>query len=129
MGKMAFLLIVTISLSACVAGSRDVASDFNHINGGQIPKDKVPEFVDCVSDKFRDRTIGIDNNLFNRQNRRSNGYRVELVSSVGGIAVSADVFDDGRVELFERAHVRSSAFKGERDGFDVCLSKYKITQQ
>lgn len=81
MVKITLVPIIAIVLSACAGvGSRDVAGDFVSINGGQIPKAKVLEFVECVSDKFRDRPIGLDVSLLNRQQRRNNGYRVELVN-------------------------------------------------
>lgn len=129
MVKIALVLIIAIVLSACAgAGSRDVAGDFISINGGQISKANVLEFVECVSDKFRDRQIGLDVNLLNRQQRRNNGYRVELVTNSTGLAISADIFDDGRVELFERTTAIRTRLEDERKGFAICLDKYKIVQ-
>lgn len=124
--KKTFILIIAVALSAC-AGSRDVVGDFVSINRGQIPKTKVLEFVECVSDHFRDRSIGLER-MLNRQQRRSNGYRVELVNTGVGPLLSADIFENGHVELFEWSKAGLISTGDERKGFALCLEKYKIVQ-
>lgn len=101
-------------LSGCAA-SRNVAGDFISINKGEIPKSQVQLFVDCVSDKFRDRTIGLQQ-MLNRQQQRSDGYRVELVNTGIGLLLSADISLDGHVELFQR-NPSAPFTSNEREGF------------
>ena len=59
-------------------------------------------------------------NVESRQTRRTDGYRVETYNRVG-ILVSADIFDDGRVELFEAKAAALINATGERDSFKKCL--------
>lgn len=125
--KIALVLIAATVLSAC-AGNRNAAGDFISINKGQIDKTKVLEFVDCVGDAFHDRSIGLER-MLNRQQRRSNGYRVELVNTGVGLLLSADINDDGSVELFRWSMPAGSMLTGdERKGFASCLEKYKVQQ-
>lgn len=126
--KNTLILIVAVTLSAC-AGNRNVVGDFNSINKGHIEQSKILEFVECVSDHFKDRQTGIDTFFFNRQQRRSDGYRIELVSTTLGLVISADVFEDGRVELFETSGLIRVRLRNEREGFAFCLNEYRILEQ
>lgn len=54
---------------------------------------------------------------------------VELVNTGVGLLLSADIFEDGRVELFQWSMAAGSLYTGdERKGFGLCLEKYKIVQ-
>lgn len=68
----------------------------------------------------------------NRQQRRTDGYRVEtdgyrveLVNPNVGTILSADIFDDGRAELFEWSKAGLISTADERKGFASCLDKHK----
>jgi len=122
-----FVVAITAVILAGCAGNRNVAGDFISINSGQIQKSKVLEFVDCVSDTFHDRSFGLER-MLNRQQRRSNGYRVELVNTGVGTILSADIFEDGRVELFEWSKAGLISTGDERKGFALCLDKHRIVQ-
>lgn len=126
LNKNILVPIVAAFLSAC-ATNRDTPSDYERINSGKVPSSSVSFFRDCVSDKFRDRVAGIGVTWLNRQQRRSDGYRVELVSQDTGALISADIFEDGRVELFETTYLVRIRLQDEREGFARCLSKYKST--
>lgn len=53
---------------------------------------------------------------------------LNLLTNSTGLAISADIFDDGRVELFERTTAIRTRLQDERKGFGFCLDKYKIVQ-
>jgi hypothetical protein len=125
MVKLLIAIVLGVILAAC-AGNRDVKGDFSSINSGQIPKSNVPAFVDCVTDAFHDRSIGLER-MLNRQVRRSTGFRVELVNTGIGLLLSADINDDGHVELFERT-INSPWISEEKRGFSLCLERYKAAR-
>jgi len=54
---------------------------------------------------------------------RSNSYRVESLTH-STILVSAEVFDDGRVQLLESTSAALIITEGEREAFGKCLKKY-----
>lgn len=60
-----------------------------------------------------------------RQQRRSEGYRIESYAGAGSAIaiVSVDIMDDGRAELFESDAAALINTKGEREGFEYCATK------
>lgn len=61
-----------------------------------------------------------------RQQRRSNGFRVESFAGMGSgmLMMSADVLDDGHVELWESDAAALINTRGERSVFAACLRKF-----
>ena len=127
MGRIVIWLTITLLLSSC-AGSRNVEGDFELINSGRISQDDIPQFIDCVSDSFRDRTLGLGVQMISRHRKLSDKYLIELVISDRGLALSADINNDGRVGLYDRVglfHV-NWRLQGEIQGFSNCLAKFEV---
>ena len=61
-----------------------------------------------------------------RQQRRVEGYRVEVITN-SAVLVSADIFDNGYVKLFESKVTALVPTTEERDKFAECLKKFQIT--
>ena len=123
--KLVALLAISALLLLGCAKSRNVAGDFEQVLAGSVPQKNVPVFLDCVTDQFRDRTLGLGVTILHRQQRRSNGYRVELVNDEIGPMLSADIYDDGQVELYETTYFSRFRVKTEREGFAACLAKFQ----
>lgn len=125
--KLSLLLVAILILSACVAPNRRTDPNaFQSKQAGRIDKNDVPAFTDCVMDGFSQSHFIMTN--FNvKQQRRTNGYRVETFAGGGSmIMMSADIFDDGRVELFEADAAALIDTQGERAAFSECLKKYEL---
>ena len=63
-------------------------------------------------------------NISVRQQRRTERYRVETMTR-SSVLLSADVFDNGRVELYESSAAALVNLSGERKAFDDCLSRFR----
>lgn len=122
--KKAAILALSTSLLAGCATNRGNASDYERVSAGVVPVAAIPYFSDCVHDAFKDRTIGLGVNLFNREQQRSDMRRIELVSSESGPLLSADIWKDGHFELFEVTYLVRSRVQGERAQFDACATKF-----
>jgi hypothetical protein len=120
-----FISTSALVLLAGCAHNRETPTDFERVSATSVPTKHLPAFIDCVSDKFRDQVAGIGVSWTNRQQRRSNMYRVELFSDDLGPLLSADIYDDGRVELFETTYPVRTRLGDERAGFAACMEKYK----
>ena len=126
------LLIATslFVLSACIKmPTRANTEDFKIIQKGRIAPADVLMFTDCVMDGF-EKSHFILTQFNVRQSRRSTGYRVD--SCAGGtshILMSADIFDDGRVALWESSAAVLIDTKGERKAFSECLKKTKLAKK
>jgi len=121
--------LAAILLSACVSGpTRDDPEAFKLLREGRVPPASTQAFADCVLDKF-DKAHSILSNATNRQQRRSDSYRIESLAGGRLIIVSADVFDDGRVQLLQSKKSVLVSTSGERDAFDRCLAQYGTPQR
>jgi hypothetical protein len=98
---------------------------------GTVPKADTALFMDCVIDGFNRTENAIRHDIKTTQQRRSSGYRVERRWNLNQslLIVSADISDDGTVELFENIKLSNIApfasNKEEVFAFEVCLNKYK----
>lgn len=125
--KLLLLFISILILTACVASNRRTdPKAFQSKQTGRIDKKDVPAFTDCVMDSFSQSHFIMTG--FNvKQQRRTDGYRVETFSGGGSmIIMSADIFDDGRVELFEAEAAALINTQGECAAFSECLKKYEL---
>jgi hypothetical protein len=62
-------------------------------------------------------------NVSVRQQRRTERYRVEVLTH-SSILLSADVFDNGRVELYESSTAALINLSRERKAFSDCLDRF-----
>ena len=126
--KPLILLVTILFLSGCALVTRLDEDQFDSIQSGQINSSKVPAFVDCLMDGFGKLNIALTTAV-PKQTQRANGFRVETYVDNKLLIMSADVFYDGKVELFEQKNSHSLfsvwSTEGEKTAFDQCLKKYK----
>ena len=121
------LSLVLLLLSACSVPTRVNTEAFKLVHEGRVPPKSTQAFTDCLMDGF-DEAHFTYTNVAIRQQRRSDSYRVEEFMN-SGLIVSADVFDDGRVQLFESVVADFIYTSREREAFAKCLMQYGIGQQ
>lgn len=109
-------------LGAC-ATNRGNPDDYERVSSGTFDQAKIQQFADCANDAFSDRTIGLGVVLFNREQRRTGMRRIELVGNEVGPMLSADIWDDGRYELYEITYPVRFRVQGERSKFDQCAAR------
>ena len=63
-------------------------------------------------------------NVSVRQQRRTERYRVEVLTH-SSVLLSADVIDNGRVELYESSTAALINLAGERKAFAGCLNRFR----
>ena len=120
------LILAALVLVGCVSPKvRGVEGDYSLIASSKVPVSSLPAFRDCASDALHDRTFGLGVQFINRQQRRSDHYRVELVDGDVGPLLSADIYDDGRVELFEINVSAKYRHKDATEAFSQCLTRFK----
>ncbi len=111
-------------MSSCVtAPPRSSQSAFKLIQEGHIPIKNVQAFTDCLMDGF-DVASFVLTTASVRQQRRVEGYRVEIVTN-SAVLISADVFDTGYVKLFESEVAALVPTTEERNIFAECLKKFQ----
>lgn len=119
--------LLSLTLSGCqTTYTRADADKFKSIFASVIPKSSVPAFADCVMDGFESGQPFLANTNV-RQQRRSTGLRIESHAGSGSnsILMSADVHDDGRVQLWESDAALLISTTGVRNAFARCLSNVK----
>ena len=79
--------------------SVDVIVDFDLIEKGFVGRPNVPPFTTCLIPMFRDRASGFGM-INRRQERVNNVLRIENVSVSLSLIVSADIHDNGIVEIY-----------------------------
>jgi hypothetical protein len=72
-----------------------------------------------------DSSSAILTNVSVRQQRRTERYRVEVLTH-SSVLLSADVFDNGRVELYESSTAALINLSGERKAFADCLGRFRM---
>jgi len=114
-------------VAGCSAGpTRADLDGFKLLQKGQVPVEHTQAFTDCLMDGFNKAHWTMTNTNI-RQQRRAECYRVEsLVNS--SILVSADIFDDGRVQLLESKNAVLINTTGERKAFADCVSRFPETR-
>jgi hypothetical protein len=125
--KMLSFILTAALLSACTVGpTRLDTKSFTLLQEGRVPPKSSMVFTDCLMDGFSN-SHTIATNITARQHRRSDLYRVEAFVDAT-ILVSADVFDDGRVQLLESTSTFLINVTGEKDAFAKCLKQYGVAQ-
>lgn len=115
-------LLATLLFVACATPDRSDPGAFTSYRQDQVPPSRVPAFTDCLMDGFSKATW-FGSTLSMRQHRRALGVRIETSVDAKPMALaSADIFDDGRVELFER---RLFQMLDERAAFVACLDRFR----
>jgi hypothetical protein len=124
--KLSVVLACSALLSACAAGpTRNEPEKFNTLYEGKISPSNATVFAECLLDGF-DKSHFMLTNATSRQQRRTDSFRVETLAGGRLILVSADVFDDGRVQLLEAKAASLVNTSGERDAFLGCLDRFKV---
>ncbi len=122
------VLIGLLILSGCSYSTRQDIDQFVSVNKGYIKPADVSVFADCLMDGFSQLNIMLTA-VTPRKETRANGYRVETTIEHKLLIMSADVINDGKVELFEYKNSHSLfgvwSTKGEKEAFEHCLTKYK----
>ena len=125
--KPALIIMLSLMLAACTAPTRTDKDDFFVVSSGMIPSDKVPHFIDCITDGFNKAHSGLTN-VEVRQSIRATGYRVETYTgSFNYLLVSADIFNDGKVVLNESSAAALINTNGEKEAFASCLVEFKLS--
>ncbi len=123
--SLVFFSLVSLLLSGCInAPTRLDVSDFYILNEGKISPMQKSNFADCLLDGFDKSHTGWVN-MINRQQRRTDSIRVESLLKGDTILISVDVFDNGRVVLYESRAAKFINTAGEKASFEKCLSSYK----
>lgn len=116
--------IACLCLSACAGSTRDEPGAFKLLAEGIVAEADAPAFADCLLDGFDKAHFALT--IVNvRQQRRADSFRVEITSN-STLMVSADVFDDGRVRLYESSQAALLNTTGEKDAFQRCLERYRL---
>lgn len=121
--RICITIATSILLIGC-ASNRDQPEDYDLISTTQIPAAALPAFTDCATDAFRERMLGLMSRLTGRQQSRTNMTRVDLVHSDFGVILSADIFKDGKVQLYESKSHFGLFVDEEKDRFSACVKKY-----
>lgn len=124
--KKALLILIAASLTACSSPTRTDTDEFKVILSGNVMPDKVPYFVDCLTDGFNKAHWG-GVNIEVRQSNRATGVRVETYTgTMNYLIMSADVMNDGKVALYESSAAALINTTGEVEAFKGCLTQFQI---
>jgi hypothetical protein len=116
------LFFLVCLMTACVtAPPRSSQNAFKLIQEGRIPVKNTQAFTDCLMDGF-DAASFVLTTAGVRQQRRVEGYRVEVITN-SAVLISADVFDNGYVKLFESEVAVLVPTTEERNVFAGCLER------
>ena len=122
--RFLYLALLSVVLTACVtAPTRSDKAAFTLTQHGEISSSNTQPFTDCLMDGF-DASSFILTNVSVRQQRRTERYRVEVLTR-SSVLLSADVFDNGRVELYESSTAALINLSGERKAFADCLARFR----
>ncbi len=123
--KILYLTFVVIFLSSCAdAPTRLDIEEFKLLQEGKVPKESIQKFTDCLLDGFGNVSLLMDISV--RQQYRSDLCRVETLAGGSIILASADVYNDGIVQLFESSASLFVGTRREKETFDECLKEHGI---
>lgn len=123
--KYLICCIIFSLLTGCSsAPTRQDISEFESLVVGDIPPSSVLEFVSCLHDGFS-QAHAILTDIDTKQQKRSDGYRVETYSGGRILLMSADVLNNGHVELWESSAAALINTSGELTTFKSCLDTYQ----
>lgn len=119
-GASAALCLCGLLLMGCVtAPTRNEVAEFKEVGTGRVPVAKLGNFSDCVIDGF-DRAHVTPSAFHARQVRRAGSTRIDTMLN-NSVMISADIHDDGRVELHESSMASLLDLSGEKQTFAECL--------
>ncbi|PTR14480.1 hypothetical protein C8R31_106153 [Nitrosospira sp. Nsp2] len=122
--RLLYITLLASLLGACVsAPTRSDSGAFKLTQHGEIPTSSTQLFTDCLMDGFDASSIMLAN-VAVRQQRRTERYRVEVLTQ-SSVLLSADVFDNGRVELHESSAAALVNLSKEHKAFSDCLSRFR----
>ncbi len=123
--KISGIIFMISMLSACIsADHRSDPNTFKSLQEGKIPITNTQAFSDCLMDGFD--VSHVDPGTRARQQRRANGYRVDVLDN-NGLLISVDIFEDGHVEFFESKAATFIPTAKERKVFEECLKQFQTT--
>ena len=126
--KTISLGFIILLLSACAAApTRLDTEEFKLLRDGQVPPESTQVFTDCLMDGFGKVSLLMDISV--RQQHRSDLCRVETLAGGSIIIASADVYNDGRVQLFASSAALLLGTRREKEAFDECLKQYGILRR
>src|SRR5690349_3181106 len=109
-----------VMIGGCATTRATDPGSFRSVAKARIPAAAVPRFSECLMDRFQVAHPFSQINV--RQQRRAGAYRIESYAGSGSemVLLSADLMDDGHVELFESDAAALINTKDERKAFDDC---------
>lgn len=114
------LLCSMLGCGAAPTRAQDPAR-YKLLDSGKVPRQSSLQLVECLTDAFA--ALNSGNTAFSvRQSRRAESIRVEVYVSQVNLAVSADVFDDGRTEL-HMAPDPLNMFSKEPQAYRACVDQ------
>src|SRR5262245_45081828 len=119
-------IVAALLVCGCMTPvSRQNPADWETVQTGYISPTQVQSFTDCLMDGFGKAHV-VSGNYPVRQERRTDGYRVETQAGANYILVSADIMFDGSVALYESRIFPATwnDLSGERAAFADCLQRY-----
>lgn len=106
-------------------GRDQAPEEFASGGSGRVPVDQRLGFATCLYDGFSAAHTSSFDDTAVRQQIRTDVLRVETFARGNFLAVSADVFDDGRVALVYRKRFHSAFSEPHIAAFAACLAKYR----
>ena len=123
--RTAVVIALACALAGCVtAPTREDVSAFKVIREGNVPSAAVQPFANCLLDGFS-RAHWVLTNIAVSQQVRGTFQRIETRTGARMLLVSADVHNDGRVQLLESSTAALINTAGEREAFDRCLEQWR----
>ena len=114
------LLCAMLGCGAAPTRAQD-PNRYKLVDSGSVSARAAPHLVECLTDSFR--ALNSGNTAFSiQQDRRAGGTRVEIYVSRVNLAVSADVFDDGRTQL-HMAPDPLKMFSKEPQAYRACVDQ------
>lgn len=125
--KTLSILLLSMSLAACGAPPTRNSDPAQFVvkAEGRVAPSNILSFSDCVIDGFQV-SHGMMANIGIKQTRRSTGYRIETLAGGYIVVTSADIFEDGRVAMYESSAAGLINTKDQIIAFNDCLKKYGI---
>ncbi len=118
-------ILLTTVTSCSSAPTRQDVEEFESKAAGLIKPSSVLDFTSCVYDGFS-QANSILSDVDTKQRSRTDGYRVETFAGGRILLMSADILNNGHVELWESSAALLINTSNERKAFKACLSTYGI---
>lgn len=120
---------IAVTLAGCAYSTRENSTEFAVKQSGQIAKENVNLFSDCMLDGLNPLSGKILNPRIVRQQTRSTLIRIDTIAGGGQLhATSTDIYANGDVQFLVNTH-RSMAWvtmSDESEVFSKCLATYRL---